>query len=217
MLGRGAERFCDTCRTQVHDLSQMTEVQARLFLAQRGGQRVCVRYQADGAGNLQFRPAPPRRGLVLAVASLALAACTGYVESDTLESPDDALACEDASGYTIPCEDTIAPPPPADVITHRGPEPTEPVVEPTEPVTDTMGDVEIPDPDADIFLGQMVADPNAAAEGCPVPQPDVDDGGVVMGELPVEPTSRLKRKRLERQWKREQRRQARRVRRSGGA
>lgn len=215
MVGRGAERFCDKCSTPVHDLSQMTELQARRFLAERGGQRVCVRYTSDTTGNLRFRPAPPARGLVLAVASLALAACTGYVESDTIASPDDAFACEDVSGYTIPCEDTITPPPPPDVVTHREPEPPEPAkpTKPTETVdeveSETMGDVEIPDPEAEIFLGQMVADPNAAAEGCPVPQPGVDGpDDELMGRLVVEPSRRVKRK---------QRRQARRDRRSGGA
>lgn len=217
------ERFCDKCSTPVHDLSQMTRVQAELFLAERSGQRVCVRYRSDGAGNLQFRPAPPiRPALVLAVASLALAACTGYVDSDSIESPDDALACEDESGYTIPCEDTTAAPP-VEVITEPEPEPAGDdgvpgsveggVLGQVEVVE--MGDVEVPAPEGEAveLLGQAVPDPGTAAEGCPVPRPD--EGEVLMGDIVAPPSSRLKQQRLERQWKREQRRQARRDRRVG--
>ena len=71
-----------------------------------------------------------------------------------------------------------------------------------------MGDGEVPRADMD---------PEIAAEGCPVPQPDARESDLLMGRLIVEPTSRVERDRLERQWKREQRRQARGARRSEGA
>lgn len=220
MAGRGAERFCERCSTPVHDLSQMTKVQAQHFLAERGGQRVCVRYRSDAAGELQFRPAPRvRPALVLAVASLALAACTGYVETDAIDSPEDAVLCEDASGYTIPCESSTAAPPAPETVTQ--PEPVEGGVSPDVPEVEVMGQVESSESSefmemGDVEVPRADVDPELAAEGCPVPQPAARESEL-MGRVIVEPTSRVERHRLERRWKREQRRQARRERRSEGA
>jgi hypothetical protein len=220
MAGGDVERFCERCSTPVHDLSQMTKVQAQHFLAERGGQRVCVRYRSDATGELQFRPTPPMRpSLVLAVASLALAACTGYVEADAIDSPEDATLCEDGSGYTIPCEDSTAAPPAPETIAE--PEPVEGGVSPELPEVDVMGQVENVEMGevemGDIEVPRAEVDPEIAAEGCPVPRPDAGDSDLTMGRIVVEPTSRVERHRLERQWKREQRRQARRDRRSRGA
>lgn len=78
MDGDGAVRFCRRCEQQVHDLSAMTEAEARAFLA-RGGQP-CIRYTHD-AGRVRFeRPGLlPRLAAAAALAfgSLASSACMG--------------------------------------------------------------------------------------------------------------------------------------------
>lgn len=213
MNGAGSERFCDKCSTPVHDLSQMTRIEAESFLARHGGRKVCVRYRSDADGNLRFRPAPtPPPSRVLAVATLALAACTGYVESETIESPEDAIACEDADGYTIPCDDAVDPS--AEGATDERPSAT--TIE-----RDAIDEAEVP------VLGQVSvpvevvhsdeADGQPAAEGCPVPLPETEPLEVMMGEMIAPPTSRREQRRAERKWKREQRREARADRRSGRA
>lgn len=53
MEGDTERRFCTSCNKLVHDLSAMTEVQARSIVAEGG---VCVRYRSDpGTGDLQHR------------------------------------------------------------------------------------------------------------------------------------------------------------------
>ncbi len=51
----GARRFCDRCTKHVHDLSALTEPEARAVLASAGTERICVRYRVDGSGVLKFR------------------------------------------------------------------------------------------------------------------------------------------------------------------
>ena len=53
MEGDEERRFCTTCNTHVHDLSAMTEEQARAVVARDG---VCVRYRCDpDTGDLEHR------------------------------------------------------------------------------------------------------------------------------------------------------------------
>ena len=53
MEGDEERRFCTTCNKHVHDLSAMTEDQARAVVARDG---VCVRYRCDpDTGDLQHR------------------------------------------------------------------------------------------------------------------------------------------------------------------
>jgi hypothetical protein len=66
-------RFCRSCDKQVHDLSSMTEHEARDVLREHAGGNLCVRYVQDRTGNIRFRPARPVRAAALA---LAMAACT---------------------------------------------------------------------------------------------------------------------------------------------
>jgi hypothetical protein len=48
-------RFCDDCQTVVHDLSSMSEVEARALLEATPSERVCVRYVYDAAsGEMVF-------------------------------------------------------------------------------------------------------------------------------------------------------------------
>lgn len=220
MRGHGAERFCEQCSTAVHDLSQMTKLEAQVFLARRGGQRVCVRYRADAEGNLQFRPAPPVRPmLALAALGLGLAACTGYVEADAMETPEDALTCEDGSGYTIPFAETSMEPetvPETVPETETVPQPeTEPSLQPIEhPEPEATDVVPTADPDPGIFLGQTIAI-EATGEGCPLPSSGENvDEGEIMGDMPAPRSSPGEQRRLERKWRREQRRAERRTRRA---
>ncbi len=83
------EWFCPRCQTPTHNLSDMTEPQARAFIARRRGQTGCVSYRTDAAGNIVFRrPAPAgsasrwrwleHRGMrVLLMAALAMPLTAG--------------------------------------------------------------------------------------------------------------------------------------------
>jgi len=84
-------RFCDVCTKQVHDVSALTEAEARGVLAKEFTKgRVCVRYNTDLDGNIRFAPEP---GTVteasgwrtmLAAAGMSLMMMTGCVDT----SPD---------------------------------------------------------------------------------------------------------------------------------
>lgn len=107
----GARRFCDQCSKHVHDLTSLTESEAREVLAQAGSERICVRYRVDGSGTLKFREpahktqvdpvlvpvaalrrrAAPSRVAPVAAASaavlaVALAACTPHGEAEEPEA-----------------------------------------------------------------------------------------------------------------------------------
>jgi hypothetical protein len=82
MSGTGSKKFCGSCTKHVHDLSTMTENEAKQLLDTEP--RPCVRYSCGTDGKLLFRkptPAPKRRrskralllGAALLVASPALA------------------------------------------------------------------------------------------------------------------------------------------------
>jgi hypothetical protein len=77
--GDGSVRFCRRCEQQVHDVSAMSEAEARVFLA--GGGQPCIRYTHD-AGRIRFAErtgALPRLAAAAALAfgSLASSACMG--------------------------------------------------------------------------------------------------------------------------------------------
>lgn len=105
MDGAGARRYCGACERHVHDLSAMTESQARSLVQAAGatGERLCVRYSVTREGSIRFAPPPPPaptlvqirprtatpRPPALARAGLAaalLAACTPHA--------DDAPPCK---------------------------------------------------------------------------------------------------------------------------
>jgi hypothetical protein len=77
----GGRRFCDSCAKHVHDVSSMTEQEARTVLtAESKKGRVCVRYTVDGrTGNIKYKvetvtaPAPTSFSSLLAAASVAAA------------------------------------------------------------------------------------------------------------------------------------------------
>ena len=79
-------RYCGECEQHVHDLSSMTERQARRLMARAVSERLCVSYSVEPDGSLRMAPERPsawvpiqrlvkktRPGLV--AASLLLAGC----------------------------------------------------------------------------------------------------------------------------------------------
>jgi hypothetical protein len=68
MPGDATKRFCASCNKHVHDLSAGTEADARALFEKNRGERVCVRFAKDSAGNVRFR------GAAMA-AAISLAAC----------------------------------------------------------------------------------------------------------------------------------------------
>ena len=59
-------RRCASCATLVHDLSSMSEADARATLA---SQQACVRYLYDGDGNVTFGP-PSRDAIIVPAGAL---------------------------------------------------------------------------------------------------------------------------------------------------
>ncbi len=55
MTAVGKTLFCATCKKHVHDLTRMTEGEARDVLASKGEASLCVRYLHDAHGDLVFR------------------------------------------------------------------------------------------------------------------------------------------------------------------
>ena len=56
----GKQRFCESCRKDVHDLSQLTEMEARALLA-REGSAICVAYERRSDGRILHRLGPTAR------------------------------------------------------------------------------------------------------------------------------------------------------------
>ncbi len=80
------KRFCDACKKHVHDLSAMTQDEARAVLASPPVEGLCVRYLHDAHGDIVFQPIAPtflvrakRLAMMAAAAALpmAMAACGG--------------------------------------------------------------------------------------------------------------------------------------------
>jgi hypothetical protein len=206
MHGSGATRFCTSCRKHVTNLSELTEVEARAFLDAHAGEPVCVRYAVRGDGEVVHRKAARCGFRFVAALSLAMAACTGYVDADELASPDDALVCHDAFGYAIPCDEIDEGViPDGDAVVPTGDD--------THPVTaDATEDPTPPEWSA----GEIVPE---SGEGCPVPAPEpevveemgeLDEGTVLMGRPEFPPSRRARR--AQRQQRRLERRLARRER-----
>ncbi len=85
-------RFCAACQQTVHDLSAMSEEDARALL--RTEDDICVSYVSDARGDVQFEPPPVvplarlvRRASAASAAglSLALAACAPHGDGPRLD------------------------------------------------------------------------------------------------------------------------------------
>ncbi len=206
MRGPAQRKFCDSCRKHVHDLSSMTEAQATQLLDSQGDERICVRYRYGADGRIKFRPTP-RTAAFVAVLSLAMAACTGYAEPDSLENPEAAVMCRDANGYAIDCDlvdegfipDDLDPGPSEQGEVLEGDLPVQPgEVDPVSERT-AMGDVG----------GLSLAPDDDDVESCPLPTGDEEH--MLMGDVERVPQTRRDR----RQWRREERRDRRQRRRRG--
>ena len=57
MCGSDQKRFCDSCDKNVHNLSEMTENQARDLLKEE--ESLCIRYRTHRSGHIRFRKALP--------------------------------------------------------------------------------------------------------------------------------------------------------------
>jgi hypothetical protein len=83
MVGDERRRFCGHCQKHVHDLSAMTEGEARALLTERSGSSLCVSYASDANGRIRFRP--PRRApgrLPVLAGGALLAACAPGAHDD---------------------------------------------------------------------------------------------------------------------------------------
>jgi outer membrane protein OmpA-like peptidoglycan-associated protein len=81
LRGRGQVRFCQSCGKEVHDLTSMTESEARAYLFLRGG-RLCSRSPTDSEGTVLLPETRARRGgralpLLAATLSATMTACSG--------------------------------------------------------------------------------------------------------------------------------------------
>lgn len=92
MTTEGKKRFCDACKKHVHDLSQMSEPEARAVVDAPPAEGLCVRYLYDAFGNVLFdmvdtRIVPASRlvrakqtlakGAAMAGLALSVTACMG--------------------------------------------------------------------------------------------------------------------------------------------
>lgn len=80
-LGRGPARLCATCATPVHDLSALSDDEARRWVAQHRAASPCVRYAIGDDGEILHRGAPrpdvPPSRLTRAAAALGAVAVLG--------------------------------------------------------------------------------------------------------------------------------------------
>jgi hypothetical protein len=192
MTPEGARRFCDRCDKHVHDLSALTEVQARALLT-RPAERdagICVRYRANAAGEIVFAPptnvvpigALRRRRVAAALPAaaglaMALAACTPHDNPDARPTPtigDREVVGEPIARPEIP----DAPEVPMMGAVAVDPEPPAPVVKMGEPMpADLQPDADEP-PDAD-----APCDSPPTPETKPSPEPKPERPMVKMGKV----------------------------------
>ncbi len=99
---RGRVSHCTHCDKDVHDLSRMTEPEARALLAASRGERLCVAYRTRADGHVVFRSPLATAGW-LAAACLLLA-CAGTVSGDGPRGD----VCFDALGQEVDCTDPVA-------------------------------------------------------------------------------------------------------------
>lgn len=137
-------RFCHSCRKKVHNLSSMTEREARALLD--NDRDICVAYFEDD-GRVAFQPEPliplsrlrPRHAAAPAAAGLALvlAACAPHGEAPTPRS-------QDGMEVVLPLQPVIPEAEPAATI-----EDVMETVEPSEPAEEVEPCDGTPDPAID--------------------------------------------------------------------
>lgn len=195
-----AQRFCGVCVKQVHDLSALTEPQARAVLADESAKgRVCVRYKADLDGNIEFKPetvtASSLWRMTLAAAGMSLALLTGCTDS----APDRVLSdrCEyevGPWGFTAPRGQGTCPavePEPelqgetevVGQIMAEPPAPPEPELVPKMGEAPMVEPEPVPEPEPQVRMGKIARpEPAPAPEiqimgGLAIPEPDIQRMG----------------------------------------
>lgn len=177
---------CTHCVKSVHNLSNMTAPEARAFLKENAGEKVCVSYARKKDGTIRFkndqtvvplsRLRRPRPAALPAAAGLgfaaALAACTPVDNPDVARPAVEETDTPKHEG--VVAGKMVVEPPPQDEMIEGGlklppdPEPIqeiagELIVEDVEDVVD--GEIEAidpdpePDPELDVVLGNAVAEP----------------------------------------------------------
>ena len=101
---RDRVQLCAHCNNDVHDLSRMTEAQARRLLATSRDKAICVAYRSRPDGSVVFRPTASMAGWL--AACLLLSACTGWAPAGEINLPGDV--CFDACGQEVDCMDPAA-------------------------------------------------------------------------------------------------------------
>ncbi len=165
-------RFCQVCVKQVHDLSSMTEPQARAVLREAEGSRICVRYRHDDEGRIRFAdraPAVPANTCTsvrtarwpgaAAVLAIAVAACTPHdrgpsEQEPTVQAPiEEPVMVGKLEVQSVPEQPQSQPHEAQEAkgeIVAIDPEPQDmgevEAVEPTTPVQELKGDVAVPMP-----------------------------------------------------------------------
>jgi hypothetical protein len=99
---------CRQCDKRVHDLSAMTQRQARRFLRRNRERSICVAYRAAPDGRVRFRPSDAARrlhGWSLPMLLGALGGCASLGRD--LEVPDD-VTCLQHRGQRVDCDEAYA-------------------------------------------------------------------------------------------------------------
>lgn len=127
MAGAGASRHCGACDRDVLDLSAMPAMSAIDALIAREG-KACIRYRTDAAGEIVFAQPPPPRPGPIAVATLALTACAGWVEEPAPVAPGELGMCVPDGDDPGLCDRPDEPPPSptARTVTPPEPQPSQP-------------------------------------------------------------------------------------------
>ncbi len=101
------KRMCGECNKLVHDLSSMTEAQARALLARPRSEGLCIRYLHDVHGNVWFERQAPilpvsrlvRRGVGVLAGTAALVAMPALIEACGGAPSSSAVAQDGASNW----------------------------------------------------------------------------------------------------------------------
>lgn len=177
---------CGHCEKSVHVLSNMTEREARGFMTENAGKKLCVSYARSKDGTVQFKPEPTPQIVPLARLSrrpaaaaaglglaMALAACTPHSNNVGEMVAEDIEVVEGGIEMEEPCEK------PKDGVELAGkmsvPEPP--------PVEMVEGEMPIEEPPSVPLAGAMVMPPP------PPPETDMLDGEmeIMPPETQVEP------------------------------
>ncbi len=180
-----SRRFCDSCSKHVHNVSSMTEREARELLAEESQNgRVCVRYITDAAGHIKFKAETTRASAPMgfsaswvAAASLAVGLLGGCADGEPTRIEADQCVYEvgpwsfSAERGEGSCPPLNEPNPIGDATIHADPDPD----------TQVVGELEAVPPPVQGGVGPIVEEP-------PPPPPANDgDDHVKMGKIAAPP------------------------------